>query len=279
VIVDFHTHVFPPEMIAAREAIALRDPTFREMYGNPKAKMATADDLLRSMDAGGVDVSVVLGFAWWSKDDCRTQNDYVLDTALKSRGRLIPFCTVEMGADYEYPAEVAHCAALGARGLGELRPLSQRELTVDSWGVRLGHAASKHRQILLFHASEPVGHAYPGKKGQDINSISVFAHNHPDVPIVAAHWGGGLPFYTLMPEVRRALANTYYDTAASRLLYSPDVYRRAADLVGADKVLFGSDFPLIDQRAARAEVEEAGLTPDEQSLVLGGNADRLLGLS
>ncbi len=78
-----------------------------------------------------------------------------------------------------------------------------------------------------------------------------FAGEHPDVVLIAAHWGGGLPFYTLMPEVEAALKNTYFDTAASRLLYSPAVYRAVVDRVGARKVLFGSDFPLVSHRRPR----------------------------
>ena len=42
-IVDFHTHIFPPEMIARRADYAARDPWFAELYGDPRAKMADAD--------------------------------------------------------------------------------------------------------------------------------------------------------------------------------------------------------------------------------------------
>jgi len=45
VIVDFHTHVFPPEVIASRERYLAADATFRELYSDPKAKLATAEDL------------------------------------------------------------------------------------------------------------------------------------------------------------------------------------------------------------------------------------------
>ena len=64
VIVDFHTHVFPPRVIAERERYAALDATFRELYGDPKAKLATSEELLASMGAAGIDASVILGFAW-----------------------------------------------------------------------------------------------------------------------------------------------------------------------------------------------------------------------
>jgi hypothetical protein len=98
------------------------------------------------------------------------------------------------------------------------------------------------------------------------------------VTVVAAHWGGGLPFYTLMPEVKEALGSTFFDTAATPLLYDPLIYRRAIDLVGADRILFASDFPLLSQGRCLAQVREAGLRAEEERLVLGENARRLLRL-
>jgi hypothetical protein len=80
-----------------------------------------------------------------------------------------------------------------------------------------------------------------------------------------------------MPEVKEALANVYVDTAATPLLYGPAVYRQVAELVGAERILFGSDYPLISQRRQRQAIEDS-LGDDENGkrLVLGENAGRLL---
>ena len=93
-----------------------------------------------------------------------------------------------------------------------------------------------------------------------------------------AHWGGGLPFYALMPEVRAALANTWFDSAVSPFLYDAEVFDVATRAVGAEHVLFGSDYPLL--RASRV-VDQARGTLDAATAqaVLGGNAARLLGLA
>src|SRR5947199_68154 len=69
-------------------------------------------------------------------------------------------------------------------------------------GRLLAGAARTHHLALLFHASEPVGHVYPGKRGGEPGSLYRFIAANPDVRIICAHWGGGLPFYALMPEVR-----------------------------------------------------------------------------
>jgi hypothetical protein len=102
-----------------------------------------------------------------------------------------------------------------------------------------------------------------------------------------AHWGGGLPQWETNPAVRQELANVRYDTAASPLSYDDRVWRSTLDLVPAEKVIFGSDYPLIlypktenapGWRNLLAEIAGAGLTPEEQASVLGGNAARLLEL-
>ena len=56
-IVDVHTHIFPPRMVQHRGRLVTRDPAFAEMYGEASARMAIAETLIESMDAAGVDVS------------------------------------------------------------------------------------------------------------------------------------------------------------------------------------------------------------------------------
>lgn len=276
-IIDFHTHVFPPELQQRREELLRREPAFAEMYGNPKAKMATAQELLRSMDEAGVEVSVALGFAWRDPELCARHNDYLLEAAAGSGGRIVPFCTVNPAAGEGAAAEVERCARGGARGLGELRPQSQDwPLAQREAADLLAALAARHRLILLFHVTEPVGHSYPGREGTPLADFYHFLCRHPELTVVGAHLAGGLPFFAAMPRVRAALARTYADTAAVPFLYEPSVYRRAAELLGADRLLLGSDFPLISQRRQVDEVRRAGLDEPTQSLILGGNARRLL---
>jgi predicted TIM-barrel fold metal-dependent hydrolase len=168
-------------------------------------------------------------------------------------------------------------AARGARGLGELRPRQQGYGLIDSAEADLlAWAADAYDLVLLFHASEPVGHPYAGKAGLPVEELGRFVGDFPGVTVIAAHWGGGLPFYALMPEMREALARTYFDTAASGLLYRADVYARVADLVGAERILFGSDFPLIEQGRALQQVREAPIDDETRRLILGENARELL---
>jgi predicted TIM-barrel fold metal-dependent hydrolase len=256
------------------------DPLFKAMYSHPKARLATAEELVASMDIAGVDVSVILGFAWADSRTCSMHNDYLLEIAASSHGRLIPFCTVQPAAGVEaLNKEISRCAGLGARGLGELRPDDQGFRIVDSdAGRALAEAARVHNLVLLFHVSEPVGHLYPGKAGLSLSDFATFAANNRTCKIVGAHWGGGLPFYSLMPEVKASHDTTWFDTAATRYLYDPAIYALGSRLAGAHRILFGSDFPLLGQKSTLLEIDRAELDPPTVAAIKGENAVALLGL-
>ncbi len=275
-IIDFHTHIFPPAVRERREEYGRRDPTFAEMYASAKAKIATAEELRRSMDEAGVDASVALGFAWREHELCVRHNDYLLESAAKSNGRIVPFCTVNMGEPEAAAKEVERCARGGARGLGELRPESQGWELNGEPGERLAALAERYGLILLFHVTEPVGHDYPGKQGLRSESFCRFVIAHPQLFTVGAHFAGGLT--RTISKLRAASANVYVDTAAQPLLYDRRVFQQAVALAGAERLLLGTDFPLIAQKRQIEEVR-AGIADEEAlRLVLGDNAARLLGL-
>lgn len=276
--VDIHTHIFPPDVRDNRDDYVARDATFRELYADSKARIATAEDLLASMDEAGVDVSVALGFAWTEADLCRQHNAYLLETAQRSNGRILPFCTVQP-SDKGARDDIKRCAVDGARGLGELRPASQGYTLIDSSEADLlGWAADAYDLPLLFHSTEPVGHPYAGKAGLPLEQLGRFVNDFPGATVIAAHWGGGLPFYALMPEVKSSLQMTHFDTAATGFLYSPDVYRIGIELVGAERILFGSDFPLVSQQEALDLMRQAAMPDDACKLIEGENARKLLRL-
>lgn len=294
-IVDIHAHAFPPAVIARRESLLATEPAFAAIYGRSRAKMATAGDVLASMDAAGVDRTIICNFAWHDSALIDETNEYLLNEAARSGPSLLPFVSVSLagagrhgGPDVEEAVGAAkqdarsmvrQMASFGARGIGELRPAdSGYSLANSDEADLLAWAAAAFDLPVLVHASEPVGHLYAGKGGGPIDDVAGFAQSAPSVTIIAAHWGGGLPFYALMPEMRDVLANVYFDTAASHLLYEAAVYRRVIDLVGVDRILWASDFPLTTQANALARTREALLSDDELAAILGGNAAALLGL-
>jgi predicted TIM-barrel fold metal-dependent hydrolase len=278
-IIDSHTHVFAPAVKDDRASYLQRDATFKEMYSNPDVALATAEELLASMDEAGIDKSVICGFGWSDAELCAEHNDYLLEAAERSGGRLIPFCTIQPG-DKAARDDVKRWAARGAHGLGELRPESQGYKLIDSDEADLlAWASDAYDLVLLFHASEPVGHPYPGKKGLPVDQLGRFVADFPGIAVIGAHWGGGLPFYALMPEMREAMRRTYFDCAATGFLYEPEVALKVVDLVGANHVLFGSDYPLVSQEKALDDLRSIGLADSDRRLVEGENVRELLRLA
>ena len=278
-IVDFHTHIFPPWLKDRRDRYVDRDRTLGELYRDSNAKMADVDDLIAVMDEDGVDVAVVMGMGWTDIELARDTNDYLIDSVRNHSGRLVGFAGVNPAWGAAAAQEAARCADAGLRGVGELHPDTQG-YDIGEAGVMapLMEAAQELGLVLTTHSSEPVGHLYPGKGSVRPESLWKLALNYPDAVIVMAHWGGGLPFYALMPEVKESLRNVYFDTAASPYLYTKDVFTVAASLVGAEHILLGSDFGLMRPGRLLKQARESGLSDAELAAVTGGNAARLLGL-
>ncbi len=277
-IVDFHTHIFPPEIVAHRAAFADRDPWFGELYGNPRARMATAGDLLASMEADGVAFSVAMPFGWSDPGIAEECNSYVIEAMRASSGRIVGLASVQPRAGARAVAEIERCARAGMPGIGELMPHGQDFRLGDTALLApLAEAAQALGMFVLTHTSEPVGHRYLGKGDVTCADLQAFVLAFPDLRVVAAHWGGGFPFYELMPEVAAAAANVWYDSAASLYLYRPEVYAVAAQLVGVRKLLWASDYPLLPQRRMLDYARASGLSDVDLALVLGGNALAFLG--
>ncbi len=276
-VFDFHTHVFSPEVIAGRAAFVERDAWFGQLYADRRAGLASPDELLASMEQAGIDGAVVCGFPWSDPGICAAENDFLRETAAASEGRLVAFATVPPGAGEVARREAERSLARGARGIGELNATAQGFAPGDIALLRpLVGAAQAHAAPLLLHATEPVGHRYPGKGRASLRGICRLAEAFPEALIVLAHWGGGLLFYELMPEVERSLANVYYDTAASAYLYRPTVFRVAEAMDKAGKVLFASDYPVLSQRRMLEQVRGQHLPAAIERQVLGETARSIL---
>ena len=187
--------------------------------------------------------------------------------------------------------EAERCAQAGLKGVGELHPDTQSFDLGDEMTMRpLIELALDKGMMLTTHASEPVGHQYQGKGTtrpevlwrfiECVNNAAAAStwKGKENFAVVMAHWGGGLPFYALMPEVNDALTNVYFDTAASPFLYQPLVFDAVAQLVGAHKILLASDYPLLGIGRLLKQLNESSLSAEDREAVSHNNAAKLLGL-
>lgn len=278
-LIDFHTHIFPPEIRAHREQYCERDPWFNELYNNPRASLATAEDLIAEMEISGVDISVTFSFGWTDPGLIEESNSYVLDAMHRYPTRIYGMAVLQPLAGSRALHELERCASAGMIGLGELMPHGQGyKLSDIKLLTPFMDIVRQHQLLVLSHCSEPIGHLYPGKGDVSLQDIVTFLTAFPDIRFIAAHWGGGLPFYTLMPEIQRIAAHVWYDMAATPYLYRNDILPIVAELVGVDRILYASDYGLLRQQRIINYVTSSGLHQEAIDMILGGNAQQLLGL-
>jgi predicted TIM-barrel fold metal-dependent hydrolase len=276
-IIDVHTHIFPPEMQGDRARFCEGEPAFAAIYADPKAPMVGAEGLVEAMDADQVDVSWAVGFPWLKEDNARLHNDYLMDAVARFPRRLRGLAAVHPPQAWAR-REAERALASGLHGLGEVA-FYDCDLDVASLGplCRLSHEAD--RPILL-HTNEPVGHQYPGKAPMTLAALYKLVTEHCHTKLILAHMGAGLFFYAcLKREVSQALTNVWLDTAAAPFLYRPRAFALALELMGDDKLLMGSDYPLLPVSRYRRELSDpqAGLSPRQMELVMGRNAANLIG--
>ena len=276
-IIDFHTHIFPAHIRAHREKYFPSEPAFELLYQSPKSKLVGSQELLVSMDANQVDKSVVFGFPWKNPETAKKHNDYILDVVASYPDRFIGLGCFEP-AGKTAAEETERCLKGGLSGIGEL---AFYEAGID------GEALDRLDPIMeicrgwkvpvLIHTNEPVGHTYPGKTPNTMAQIYGLVNRYSANTIVLAHWGGGIFFFNLLKkEVKEKFSNVFFDTAASPFLYDAHIYRTAINLTGVQKILFGSDYPLLSPGRYFSEIQGAGLSTAEANAICGLNAKHLL---
>src|SRR5258708_28108650 len=121
-LIDFHTHIFPPEVRQQRTRYCERDAWFGQLYSNPRANMASAEELIAEMDVSGVDASVAFSFGWSDPGLIREGNDYVLDAMRRYPGRIYGLAVLQPTVGTQAVYELERCARSGIVCLGDLNP-------------------------------------------------------------------------------------------------------------------------------------------------------------
>lgn len=246
-VIDAHVHLYPPEISADPAGWAARAgegawasmSVRRRKNGAAVQAFPCVADLLGAMDAAGIERSVLVGWYWETQAACDRQNRFYAELVRSHPDRFSAFATVQLKGDTAVAVEQLHRALdAGLCGLGELCPHAQ------GYPI-LGEAFDRLLQTLgarpvLFHASDPSGRSYPGKVETPHPEFLSLARAHPDTPFILAHWGGQLPLLESGPLP----PNLFVDTAASPLLYDPSIWRKILAKLPAERVLFGSDYPL-----------------------------------
>lgn len=290
--IDSHTHCYPAELAADPRAWAEShgEPHWADLVtpmDRPSIQgWATMEQTLAAMDAAGIQQSVLLGWYWENETTCRWQNRVIAEWVQAAPERFIGFAAIHPGQSPESVVDqLEQARALGLRGVGELHPGIQQFSSASPGWQALAQWCVAHHWPVNLHATEAVGHDHPGSVPTPLNDFLRMAEASPALKLILAHWGGGLAFFELNPRLRKILTNVSYDTSASPLLYEPTIFRRVIDIVGVEKILFGSDYPLRLYPRKQKMPDygtfldtihtEAELSPDELDAILHGNLNKL----
>lgn len=277
-IIDFHTHIFPEDICSNRENYFHGEPAFKLLYDSPKSRLMGAEDLIAAMDDQNVDMSVVFGFPWNKGELAKKNNDYVIEAVAKFPHRLRGFACFDMGWNGAAD-ETRRCINSGLSGVGELAFYLSGidEDAVLSLEPVMNICRESGNLPVSIHTNESVGHKYSGKTPVTMNQIYKLATAFPENRIVLAHLGGGILFYNLLrKEAKEVLKNIWYDTAAAPFLYDPAIYRAVKEIGVMDKILFGTDYPLLKPARYYQDLDASGISEKDKNNILGGNAMALL---
>ncbi|MFP4055325.1 MAG: amidohydrolase family protein [Candidatus Brocadiia bacterium] len=259
-IIDFHTHAFPDEL--AQRAV----PALAAEADVTPALDGTVGDLLRSMDATGIDAAVVASIATRPQ-----QFDAILRwSAAIASPRLVPFPSVHP-ADPEAAQRVQAVRAAGLKGI-KLHPYYQ-DFDLDEERVfPLYRAVEETGLVLLCHTGFDI--AFPRIRKCDPARIAAVLEAFPNLKLVTSHlgawmdWEGvrrhllGRPVYM---DISYALDQMPRESARELLLSHPQDY-----------LLFATDSPWADQGATLALFRSFQVGAEREAAVLHANAERLL---
>lgn len=284
---DAHVHCYPADAVndPAAWAEQQQEPHWRRLVTTGPQGWADVDTLLRTMDRDGIERVLLQGWYWENPDTARLQNQWHAEWIRAHPDRLLAFAAVHPA--WKDPlAELEAARSWGACGVGECLPQVQSPTGWNDpgWSRILEWTTDAGWPVCL-HVTEPVGHEYPGRISTPLDELVAVMERYERQKWILAHWGGGLPFFALNKRVRRLLPNIWFDTAASPLLYDARVWLVVCHLVGPDRILFGSDFPLLlyprhqqvpGWSGLLDELAESGLRADELAAIRGRNLRKLL---
>ena len=241
--IDSLTHILPKEISSEISKFQKLDQKFKELF-NEKTKISDADNLVNKLKDCEINKAVVGGFGWTSDEITKLCNDYIIESASKFQ-EIIPICSVNIYSK-NTESKILNYINRGAKGIGELHFNYDEEIEENKVLKNTLRIALEYNLPTIVHASEPLGHSYSGKGTNVPEKLYSLAKQNPENKFIFSHFGGGLVFYEQMPEVKEVLKNVYYDSAAQPFLYSRKVYKTSILCSNINKILFASDFPLIN---------------------------------
>ncbi len=259
-IIDVHCHVYP-DAIARRAADSIG-----EFYHLDMHMSGTLSELLSRGAEAGIS-QFVINSAAVTANRVHSINDYLISAAQSDPERLIGFGTMHPDCE-DMDAELDRLTAAGLRGV-KLHPDFQHFCLDDEKAVRMFSALSERGLPALIHTGD---HRYP--YSEPIRMARVL-DKLPKLRVICAHLGG----WSVWNDAWKLLAGrpgVWVDTSSSLYALSSEEGASIIRRYGADRVFFGTDYPMWAPDEELARFFRLPLTKQEQEMILSGNLETFL---
>ncbi len=247
---------------------------WRATGAGPRPEGIAIEELIAEMDEGQIQRAVLR--AWAAPDGWIITNDEIATLVQRSPERFLGLATVDPRRPVEAVRELRRAVEeLGLRGLHMLPWM---------WNLPPNDRHYYPLYVACVELGIPfclqVGHTgplRPSEPGRPIPYLDEVALAFPELTIIGGHIG--YPWTEEMIALAWKYPNVYIDTSAYLPRYYPPTLRMFMNSYGQDKVLFGTNYPMLSPSRCRAQVEELGLKPEASERFLRLNAIKAFGLT
>ncbi|MBQ8431545.1 MAG: amidohydrolase [Clostridia bacterium] len=260
--IDAHCHIYPDRI--AERAIAGTDV----FYGTHALCNGKVSDLLERAGKAGIDHAIVQSVATAPKQ-VQSINNFIAEAVKESDGRLTGLGTLHPDSE-DQVGDVKHLLELGLKGV-KLHPDIQK-FKIDDY-----------RMLKIFDLCEEAGIPILMHAGDDRydfsnpNRMKPILEIYKNLTVVGAHFGG----WTVWDEAVRELSafpNFFVDCSSSFPFISAEKVKELICGYGADKVLFGTDYPMWEPQTEIDALLSLGLSREEYQMIFSENAKRVFSL-
>ncbi len=261
-VTDSHCHIYPEKI--AEKAVGGTD----RFYGVTSHCRGTVEDLLSEGEKAGIDRFIVQSVATTPKQ-VKSINEFIAGEVAAHPGKLVGLGTLHPDSE-DLAGDVAHLRELGLRGV-KLHPDIQAFKIDDYRCLKIYELCEETGLPILMHTGDNrYDYSNP-------NRLLPILDIYSGLTVIGAHFGG----WSIWEEASFQYAgrkNFYVDCSSSFPYLSAETAKEIIRRYGADRVLFGTDYPMWSPREEIETFLSLGLDESEIKCILNSNSSQLFGL-
>ncbi len=269
-IIDSHCHIFPEKIAQkATDSIDIFYQISETGVIDGCGFVGTAKTLINQCDASSVSKCLVTSVAT-TPHHAQSINTFIAEEVELHPERFIGFGSLHPESE-TLTEDAQHLIDLGLKGV-KLHPDIQSFKADDPKVIKIFEICDEKNLPVLLHTGDS------RYDNSNPNRIEKILKMFPNLTIIGAHFGGW-SMWDKAPEILCKYKNFYVDTCSSFYALSKKRAKEIIDIYGADRVIFGTDFPMWKQDEELDYLFSLGLSDQELENILSNNIERVLKIS